>query len=121
MALINGLALLLLFQLAGEVAVRLLDVPVPGPVAGMLLLFVALCLRGGGGAGLEQVADGLLRHLSLLFVPAGVGLMIYLPRLAAEWLPITVALVVSTLLTLATCGLLLQALLRRSGGSRRRG
>lgn len=114
MALLNGLTLLLLFQLCGEVAVRLLHIPVPGPVIGMLLLFLALCLRGRSGEALDIAAHGLLRHLSLLFVPAGVGLMVYLPRITGEWLAISVSLVASTLLTLGASGLLLQALLRRS-------
>lgn len=112
------ITLLLGCQLLGEVLVRLTEVPVPGPVVGMALLFLALVLRGllykaETPAPVRDTAAGLLRHLSLLFVPAGVGVMVHLPRLAEEWLPLTVALVVSTLLTIVVTGAIMQAALRR--------
>lgn len=74
---IQGLSWLLLFQLAGELLVLLLDWPVPGPVAGMALLFLALLWRGGPGRRLAQASSQLLLHLSLLFVPAGAGVVLY--------------------------------------------
>ena len=76
MPLIYGMTVLLVFQLLGEVGVRSLDIPVPGPVAGMLLLLLALIVRRGVPLALDRSASGLLSHLSLLFVPAGVGLMV---------------------------------------------
>ncbi|MBK5967516.1 murein hydrolase regulator LrgA [Thiorhodovibrio winogradskyi] len=112
------LALLLLCQLVGEALVVVTGAPVPGPVIGMALLFIGLVLRGGIPDGLGHVADGLLAHLSLLFVPAGVGVMVHLAMLREELLAVTVALVVSTLLTLATTGLLMTALIRWLEGSR---
>ncbi len=109
---INALTLLLLFQLVGEVIARALGLPIPGPVIGMALLFVALIIRGGVGEDLRQTANTLLQHLSLLFVPAGTGIVLYGDRLAAEWLPLVVALVGSTVLAIAVTALVLQALTR---------
>jgi holin-like protein len=106
--LIRGFAILLSFQLAGEVLSRALRLPVPGPVIGMALLLAALELGGAGENGLRVVATGLLSHLSLLFVPAGVGVILHASRLAAEWLPIAVSLVASTAATLAVTGWLAQ-------------
>lgn len=111
---IQGFSWLLLFQLAGELLVLGLDWPVPGPVAGMALLFLALLWRGGPGRRLAQTSGQLLQHLSLLFVPAGAGVVLYGALLAREWWPLSVALVVSTLLAMAVAALLLRALLRRS-------
>lgn len=111
---IQGLSWLLLFQLAGELLVLLLDWPVPGPVAGMALLFLALLWRGGPGRRLAQASSQLLLHLSLLFVPAGAGVVLYGALLAREWWPLSAALVASTLLAMAVAALLLRALLRRS-------
>ena len=68
---------------------------------GLALLFATLARRGGVPAGLREAANGLLSHLSLLFVPAGAGVMVHFARLGSEWLPIVVALVASTLLTLS--------------------
>ena len=111
---IGALTLLLVFQLVGEVLARALALPIPGPVIGMGLLFVTLIVRGGPGESLRGTASGLLQHLSLLFVPAGTGVMLHFQRLGKEWLPLTVALVFSTLLSIAVSALLLNALARRS-------
>jgi holin-like protein len=92
------LTVILACQLAGEVFVAAAGLPVPGPVCGMVLLFAGLMLRGLP-AGLAQVADSLLSHLSLLFVPAGVGVMLHAGLIGRDWLPISVALVASTVLT----------------------
>jgi putative effector of murein hydrolase LrgA (UPF0299 family) len=110
--LLGSLTVLLLCQLVGELVVRLLQLPVPGPVLGMVLLFVGLLVRGGVPQPLQDTTGGLLRHLSLLFVPAGVGVMAHLDLLGEEALPIGVALVTSTLVAIAVTALLMAALLR---------
>ena len=93
---IAGLLVLLGCQLAGEFLVDLLGVPVPGPVVGMVILLVVLRLREPSpGSGLVRVAEGLLRHLSLLFVPAGVGVVQYLSVIGASAVPLLLGLVLS--------------------------
>jgi holin-like protein len=97
---IGAFAALLLFQLAGEVIVRSAGLPVPGPVIGMALLVAALATRRGPGEALERVANRLLQHLALLFVPAGTGIMIHAGRLGGEAGAIIAAIVIGTALTL---------------------
>ncbi len=106
---VSGFAWLLVFQLAGEVLARGLQWPVPGPVIGMLLLLLVLIWRGGPGEDLRNAGQGLLGNLSLLFVPAGVGIMVHGHRIADEWLALVVALVGSTVLTLAVTALVMRA------------
>lgn len=106
---LSALTQLLLFQLAGEVIARGLDLPVPGPVLGMLFLFIALALRGGASSDLQATSQGLLQHLSLLFVPAGTGIVVHLHRVADEWLPLLVALLASTVATLVVTALVMRA------------
>lgn len=101
---LQGWAVLLVFQLAGEALTRAAGWPIPGPVVGMALLLAALQLRFPETDGLRTVSGGLLSHLSILFVPAGVGVMLHAPRLAAEWLPVAVSLVVSTVAGIAVTG-----------------
>jgi holin-like protein len=108
-----GLTWLLVYQCIGEILVRWTGLPVPGPVIGMVLLFATLALRGSASESLQAAASGLLSHLSLLFVPAGVGVMLHFHRVASEWLPIAVALIVSTVLTLAVTALIMRSLLAR--------
>lgn len=96
---------LLLCQLAGEVIVLALRqiypaLAFPGPVVGMALMFLLLLWRNGPGASLDATAGGILRNLSLLFVPAAVGIVQYGPVLSEFGLALAVALVASTVLTL---------------------
>lgn len=104
-----ALTQLLLFQLAGEAIAHGFGLPIPGPVIGMALLFLLLVLRQGPGSDLKQTSQGLLQHLSLLFVPAGTGVMLHLHRLQDEWLPIVISLLVSTAATLAVSALAMKA------------
>ncbi len=108
MQFINGITLLLVYQLIGEVLVLALGLPVPGPVVGMLLMFLTLVIKGRAPQPLDQASTALLSHLSLLFVPAGVGLIVHLNLLADDWLPILFTLLLSTLITLALTATLLQ-------------
>jgi len=117
-----ALTLLLLLQLIGEVFVQFFALPVPGPVIGLVLLFAGLLLRGKLGDDLRNTANNLLQHLSLLFVPAGAGVMIHAARVADEWLALSVALIASTLLSMAATALTLKFFLRhRQGADRKEG
>lgn len=112
---ISGLTWLLACQLIGELLVRLTDAPVPGPVVGMIVLFVLLRVRrSGDDATVVRAADGVLKHLQLLFVPAGVGVIVYLGTIRDHLLPIVVALVVSWFVGLVVVGWSTQ-LLERMG------
>lgn len=101
---LNALTLILVCQLAGELLSAWAGLPVPGPVIGMVLLFVYLMVRGGISDNMAMTADGLLRHLSLLFVPAGVGVMLHFRLLEKDGLAVAAALVVSTLVAIAVTG-----------------
>ncbi len=112
---LHFLALLLICQLAGEAIQKASGLPLPGPVIGMVILFVGLLIHGKVPEDLGSVTKGLLDHLALLFVPAGVGVVVHLSLIRDEWLPITVGLIVSTVVTIAVTSLLLSWMLRLSG------
>lgn len=109
---LRALTVLVLCQFAGEVVARGLGIRLPGPVLGLLLLLALLIARGGPGEELRATSNGLLRHLSLLFVPAGVGVVTQLNALKQDWAAILVAVLVSTALGLAVTGWLMQRLSR---------
>ena len=111
---LTGITILVLYQLIGEAIALVLQLPIPGPVIGMALLFLTLVIRGSAPAPLEGAAGSLLGHLSLLFVPAGVGVLVHFQRIGAEWLPLGVALVLSTLITLAVTALVMRLMMRQS-------
>ncbi len=108
---LHAFSTLLGLQLLGEIVVRALHLPVPGPVVGMLLLVALLLRRGAPPAWLEPTAQGLLRHLGLLFVPAGVGIITHTDLLARAWLPLLLTLLLGTMLTLVVTALSLRLLL----------
>jgi len=72
---LRPLTTLILCQFVGEVLARGLELPLPGPVVGLLILLGLLAWRGGPDQVMKDTSGGLLRHLSLLFVPAGVGVV----------------------------------------------
>jgi len=108
---LRGFAWLLASQTAGELLSRGLALPFPGPVIGMLLLLAVL----PAGAVREPVAacaDALLPHLSLLFVPVGVGVMTHLPLLGNYGGRMLLVVVVSTWIGLAVTALVLRFMTR---------
>ena len=109
--------LLLLCQLAGESIVRALAVPVPGPVLGALFMLAFLALRRGVPDNLGRTSHDLLANFSLLFVPAGTGIILHAARLEAEALALIAALIGSTALTIAVASLAFVAMDRLLGGT----
>ena len=98
---IRGLIILLGFQGAGEIVTRLFSLPIPGPVIGLVLLLTFLIRRGQVDTPIDTVASALIGNLGLLFVPAAVGVVMFLPQLKANFWAIGVALIVSVIATLA--------------------
>ncbi len=105
---IGYLTIILVCQLVGELIVGSLSISIPGPVLGMFILFLLLLIRGDLPAGLGQTADGLLRAMSLLFVPAGTGVMMHFKLLGEALLPLGAALVVSTAMTITVTALMMR-------------
>ena len=111
--------LILVCQLIGESVVTAFHLPFPGPVLGMVVLFAFLAIRDGVPAELGRVGDALLSNLSLLFVPAGVGVMAHFALLANDWPALGAAIIGSTMITVAVTALAmvwLTRLMARGGG-----
>ena len=109
---IPAIATLFVFQLIGEIAVQALGLPLPGPLAGMLLLFAALLLYGRVPDALSRTAGTLLQHMMLLFIPAVTGVMMHFGRVASQWLPFLAACIAGAAVTLAVSALTLRWMLR---------
>ena len=111
---LRGLAILLLLQAIGESLTHALSLPFPGPVIGLILLLPLLRLPAVGES-VSAVAEFLLAHLSLLFVPVGVGVITHLDLIAAHGAALLLVIVVSTWIGMAVTALLLRTLLRKDG------
>lgn len=111
--LLRGLTWLVLFQLLGTALNVLFLHMLPGPIIGMLLLFIFLLLRGEVGEPISEAASGMLRYLPLLLVPPAVGVMVYAEQLASDFWALAGALVLSLLISLLFAGWLMQRLIDR--------
>ena len=112
---LRAFTLLLICQLAGESTAVLTGLPIPGPVVGLAYLLIGLMVYRKSTPWLDDTASGLLRHLSLLFVPASVGLIQHADRLRAEWLPLLAGVVISTIAAIAVGALTFVAVARLTG------
>jgi holin-like protein len=106
---LRGFAILLLCQSAGELIARGTSLGLPGPVLGMLMLLLALNLQAVRTP-VAAAADALLAHLSLLFVPVGVGVIVHLQLVADFGARLLAVLLVSTWVGMAVTALLLRRL-----------
>ena len=117
---LKGVLVLLACQLIGEVLAHLFDLEVPGPVVGMLVFLIVLRVaRPRPASGLVRGPSLLLDHLQLLFVPAGVGVVVYLDELRDDALPLAAGLWLSWLLGLVVTGAVVASLARLRGRSSR--
>jgi putative effector of murein hydrolase LrgA (UPF0299 family) len=110
---INGLVQILLFQSLGELVSKFVLPTLPGPVIGLVLLVLWLVIRKGVNAELAMVADGFSQYLGLLFVPAAVGVVLFLPQLKANALTIISALIGSVVLTIASSAIVARLLSKK--------
>ena len=102
--------LLILLQLIGESIVQVSGLPVPGAIIGLILLYAILVWRGEISDEMSRTSGFLLQNLGVLFVPAGVGVIAYLPMIAAQWWGILLVLLVSVFATVAVTGLVVTRL-----------
>ena len=101
---------LIVLQLIGEIIVRVSRLPVPGAIIGLILLYAILVWRGGISDEMSRTSGFLLQNLGVLFVPAGVGVIAYLPMIASQWWVILLVLLVSVCATIALTGLVVARL-----------
>lgn len=110
---IPGLVQILFFQSLGELISKFALSSLPGPVIGLVLLLIWLNFKKDISPSLILVADGFSQYLGLLFVPAAVGVVLFLPQLKTNAVPIIVALVGSVILTIAGSALVLKLLSKK--------
>jgi putative effector of murein hydrolase LrgA (UPF0299 family) len=114
---LHALLLILGCQLAGETVARATGLPLPGPVLGMVLLLVLMAASDRVTGLVRPAAQGLLAHLSLLFVPAGVGVVGHVATLGGQSLAILAAVIGSTALAIAAGVLTFSAVARLTGNT----
>ncbi len=110
---IQGLVQLFIFQALGELVSKFALPFIPGPVLGLVLLLAFFSMRGAVPEHIDTVGSSILQHLGLLFIPASVGVVLYLPVLQANAWAISAALVISVVATVAVTAGLLKVLAKK--------
>ena len=110
---IPGLVQILLWQGLGELVSHFVLPIIPGPVLGLIFLLVFLIIKGSVNSSLALVSDAFSQHLGVLFLPAAVGVILFLPQLKANAMAIGLALVVSVVLTISVTALVLRFLAKK--------
>lgn len=110
---LSGIVTLLFFTVLGEVLSDASNLPVPGSVMGLLLLVIYLQLSGGVSESLDKASQFCIRYLAVLFIPGCVGIFFLSDLLLQQWLPITLAVLVATPVSLVLTAILVQWLLKR--------
>jgi holin-like protein len=105
---LQSFTIILLHLAIGELISHVLKIPIPGNIFGMLLLFLSLLKGFVKPTQVQPAVDFLTKNMSLFFVPAGVGLILYGALLKENLGVILISSVVSTLLVLAVVGILHQ-------------
>ncbi len=113
MSALSGIVTLLFFTVAGDALSRAFNLPVPGSVLGLILL--VLYLQRGADESLERVSQFCIRYLAVLFIPGCVGIFFLGDLLLEQWLPIILAILIATPVSLVLTALLMQWLLKRFG------
>ena len=106
----SAIFILIVLQLIGESIVQVSGLPVPGAIIGLILLYAILMWRGEISDEMSRTSGFLLQNLGVLFVPAGVGVIAYLPMIATQWWIIVLVLLVSVCATIAITGLVVAVL-----------
>lgn len=114
---LEGLTILIFLQFLGEILAGVLRLPIPGPVIGLGLLAGFALWRGAMPEPIVIAGDSILKHLSLLFVPAGVGLIAFGDKLLAEGTRLIIVLIASTALTMVVTALVFRFLTREKADS----
>ena len=109
---IEEVARVVLCLAVGEVLARAATLPIPGAVIGLVLLYANLSWLGRVPDSLGSLADGILKNLGLLFVPAGVGIVAYLNLLRSDLAAIVAAILVGTVATIGTVAFIADRLTR---------
>jgi len=111
--LLHGLAIILFLQWLSTAIISFLGIPFPPPLLGMLILTALLCTGVIKENYIEDICTALIDKMALLFLPAGVSMILYLDVIKAELLPISLTVLISSVIILCSTGLVLEMLLRK--------
>ena len=111
--LLQGLAILLALQWLSTEVIAFLGIPFPPPLLGMLILTALLCTGVIKENYIEDICTALIDKMALLFLPAGVSMILYLDVIKSELLPISLTVILSSVIILCSTALVLEMLLRK--------
>lgn len=111
---IKQFGIILLISFIGEILNRVIPLPVPASIYGIVILFLCLELKIIKLSSVKDVSDFLIEIMPIMFVPAAVGLMTSWEILRPSWLSYIVITLITTVIVMAISGIVTQAIIRMS-------
>lgn len=105
--------IIIFISFVGELIHYYIDLPIPGSIYGMLILFVLLQFKVIKVEHVKDIADFLIEVMPLMFIPAGVGLLEKWGLIKGVWLPLTITIIGSTLIVMVVSGRVSQLVIRK--------
>lgn len=105
---LRQLAIILVICFIGEALNRLLNIPIPGNVIGMIILLISLLTGFIKVEAIEDITEFLLKHLAFFFVPAGIGVISSMDIIAENFLPMLAVILLSTIVVIVVTGITVQ-------------
>ena len=93
---LKQLMIILVAYFLGTIIQLFLNLPIPGTVLGLILLFLALSFGIVKTEMIEDICEVLISHMSFLFIPAGVGLMTSFDMLKGKVMAFSIIIIIST-------------------------
>lgn len=114
---IRALAIIFGALYLGEAAVNLLHISLPGSILGLIILTTLLQLKIIKAQWIEEVANFLIKYMSFFFIPPGVALGAYFGLIRAEWCPILISTIISTILVIIATAFTYKLFARRQNNT----
>lgn len=110
---IKQLLIILLISAAGEGLHKVVPLPIPASIYGLVILFLALTFHIVKIDQVKETAEFFIEIMPVMFIPAGVGLMTAWDELQSVWLQVLVIVSVTTVIVMVVTGWITQAVARR--------
>lgn len=111
MKIFKELSIILFIIFLSESISKVLSLPIPGSILGMLILLTLLLLKIITTESIETLSSYLLDNLAFFFLPAGVGIISSFDLLKGNTLKILIVITISSLVVLLVTGYTVQGLI----------
>lgn len=105
--------IILVYSFVGDIIHTTFNLPIPGSIIGLVLLFISLKTKILKLESIERAGNWLKSNMALLFVPITVGIMPYFNVIQKNWVEVTLIMVISTIITYLVTAFIAEYILKK--------